>query len=138
MQLYWCFVLFWEFIEIKRIGYGYRHSENFRINRPHGSGGLSVADYKNRGVCDAKRCEAPRNSFVIFKKGSPQFYGASGGKFVNDWGGILKLKMRKKQLFQSLGSHLIPYFRLEKQVNCLHSLKTYFLNSILRVYIRIM
>lgn len=74
-------------MRVVNCGYEYKHSENFRINRPNGTGDniilivRSKAFFKFNGVTEI----VEPNTVVLLKKGEPQLYGAYGGEYVNDW-----------------------------------------------------
>lgn len=74
-------------MEIVKAGYNYRHSSSFRINRPNGSGDYLLLIIRTEAfiVLCGERLTVPQNSAVIFKKGTPQFYGGVQDKFINDW-----------------------------------------------------
>ena len=74
-------------MKIVNVGYNYRHSENFCINRPFGSGDYMLLILRTNAffVLDGKKQFSAPNSVIIFKKGTPQIYGASNGEFINDW-----------------------------------------------------
>lgn len=74
-------------MKIVRVGYNYRHSPDFCIDRPHGSGDYLLLIIKSEAflVLCGERMIVPPNSAIIFKKGTPQHYGAVCGKYINDW-----------------------------------------------------
>ena len=75
------------FLKIVNCGFDYHHSTDFKIQRPSGSGDYillvirSSAFFVFNGVTNYTN----GNSVVIFKKGTPQIYGATDTEFVNDW-----------------------------------------------------
>ena len=74
-------------MKITNVGYNYRHSSDFCINRPFGSGDYILLIIKTEVfVCfREQRSVVPPNSAIIFKKGTPQVYGAVNSEYVNDW-----------------------------------------------------
>ncbi len=74
-------------MEIHAMGISYRHDENFRINRPDGSGDNLLLIFKTPAYVFSKNREiaVPENSAVVYAKGSPQIYGARGGEYINHW-----------------------------------------------------
>lgn len=74
-------------MRIANVGYNYRHSSEFCINRPHGSGDYILLIIKTEAfiVLKGERTIVQPNSAVVFKKGSPQLYGAVNREYVNDW-----------------------------------------------------
>lgn len=74
-------------MEVLRAGYNYRHPGTFKVNRPAGSGDYLLLMIKTESfaVINGTRVEIPANCALIFKKGTPQFYGGASDKFINDW-----------------------------------------------------
>lgn len=74
-------------MNIVNCGFNYKHPSSFKIQRPNGSGDYillvlhSPAFFVFNGVTQYTN----GNSVVIFKKGTPQIYGACNQDFVNDW-----------------------------------------------------
>ena len=59
----------------------------FKIKRPSGSGDCILLILRSPAffVFDSVTHYTNGNSVVLFKKGTPQIYGAHGAEFVNDW-----------------------------------------------------
>ena len=74
-------------MRITNVGYNYRHSADFCINRPYGSGDNILLIIKSEAfIClGGERIIVPPNSAIILKKGTPQLYGAVDTEYVNDW-----------------------------------------------------
>lgn len=74
-------------MKVVNAGYRYTHGYDFFINRPYGSGDYVLLVIKTEAffVLDGKRILAPKNSVIVYKKGTPQIYGASEKEFINDW-----------------------------------------------------
>ncbi|MBQ4109977.1 MAG: helix-turn-helix transcriptional regulator [Clostridia bacterium] len=74
-------------MKIVNAGYNYRHPFDFCINRPYGSGDYILLILKTDAyfVFNNEKYIAPPNSVVIFKKGTPQIYGALSKEYANDW-----------------------------------------------------
>ncbi len=74
-------------MKISNTGYNYRHDSNFEINRPNGSGDYIILLLRTPAVFHISGISyhAKENSFIVYKKGSPQLYGALGEEFANDW-----------------------------------------------------
>ena len=72
---------------INNIGYNHYHNADFCINRPQGSGDYLFVLLKTPAVFTFEDREiiSEENSFILFKKGSPQHYRAHGVQFSNDW-----------------------------------------------------
>ena len=74
-------------MKVNRVGYHSVHSAEFSINRPSGSGDYLLLILKSGAVFalgDREVVTRPL-SFMLFKKGTPQFYRADGTRFVNDF-----------------------------------------------------
>lgn len=74
-------------MKIINCGYDYRHPSDFSISRPHGTGDcvLLVLRSPAQVVFDGKKHVTDGNAVVLFEKGVPQFYGACGKEYINDW-----------------------------------------------------
>ena len=74
-------------MEVANVGCNYRHTKDFCVNRPNGSGDYILLLIKTQAyfVINNKTQYATPDSIIIFKKGTPQIYGASGGEYINDW-----------------------------------------------------
>jgi len=74
-------------MEIINVGYQYSHPSEFGISRPGGSGDylLLLLWTDAYFVLDGVRHTAQANSILLYRKGTPQHYGAVGKTYVNDW-----------------------------------------------------
>ncbi|MBQ7660878.1 MAG: helix-turn-helix transcriptional regulator [Clostridia bacterium] len=74
-------------MKIVRAGYNFCHSETFAIHRPAGSGDYLLLIIKSGAFVlqNGERRVLPHGGVLLYKKGTPQHYGAAGGRFVNDW-----------------------------------------------------
>lgn len=74
-------------MQINNIGYNHVHDADLLIERPSGSGDYLLLLLKTPAVftLNGKDIPAERNSFMLYRKGTPQFYRASGAQFSNDW-----------------------------------------------------
>ncbi len=74
-------------MKIVNAGYNYRHPADFYINRPFGSRDYILLILKTDAffVFNNEKHIAPPNSVVLFKKGTPQIYGALSKEYANDW-----------------------------------------------------
>ena len=72
---------------IHNLGYHFQHPSNFKINRPNGSGDyvLLILPTKSFFVLNGETIYAEANSLMIYRKGTPQFYGAMDEIFINHW-----------------------------------------------------
>lgn len=94
-------------MKIIRTGYNYRHGAEFKINRPSGSGDyllLIIRSDAFAAINGEKKLINP-NSALIYKKGTPQLYGAVGESFINDWVHFA-LEAGEEEIFSHLG---IPF-----------------------------
>ena len=68
-------------------GYNYTHPKDFYIDRPNGSPEFVLIAVRSSAyfVINGERLTTDGNAVVIYKKGTPQLYGALGCEFVNDW-----------------------------------------------------
>ncbi len=74
-------------MKVVNVGYNYKHADEFSVDRPNGSGDYVLLVIKTNAffVINGKTQYAAPDSVIIFKKGTPQIYGASGGEYINDW-----------------------------------------------------
>ncbi len=74
-------------MQIINCGYNYRHPADFKICRPNGSGDYILLILRSPAffVFEGQTKYTTGNSVVIFKKGTPQIYGALNSEFINDW-----------------------------------------------------
>ncbi len=74
-------------MKITNVGYNYRHPVGFSIHRPNGSGDCILLIIKTEAFVflRGERISVPPNSVIVYKKGTPQIYGALDGEYVNDW-----------------------------------------------------
>ena len=74
-------------MEINNVGYKFTHKKGFFISRPNGSGDYVILFLRTGAVftLDGSDIESVPNSFILYKKGTPQFFRANGDLFVNDW-----------------------------------------------------
>lgn len=74
-------------MQINNIGYNHFHDADFRIERPNGSGDYLLLLLKTPAIFTMKGKDiiTEQNSFILYKKNTPQFYRASDVRFSNDW-----------------------------------------------------
>lgn len=74
-------------MQIINCGYKYRHPENFKVQRPNGSGDCMLLIIHSPAffVFNGETHCTTGNSVIIFKEGTPQIYGAANSEFINDW-----------------------------------------------------
>jgi len=74
-------------LKVNKVGYNYRHSGDFSINRPQGSGDMVMVMVTTPTVfvLSGKEVSVDSNTIVIFKTGTPQHYRGCGNLFTNNW-----------------------------------------------------
>lgn len=74
-------------MKIVNAGYNYVHRSDFLIDRPNGSNDYIFLVIRTPWyyVLNEIRSEVANPSIFIFKKGTPQYYGALADKYINDW-----------------------------------------------------
>lgn len=74
-------------MKIVNVGYNYKHPEGFSIYRPYGSGDYILLLLRTDAyfIINGKKQITEADSLIIYKKGTPQYYGALNGEYVNDW-----------------------------------------------------
>lgn len=94
-------------MNINNIGYNHSHDADFQINRPDGSGDYLLLILKTPAVFTLKGQDqnAEPSSFILYQKGTPQFYRALGSSFANDW---LHFDMTEEEL-TSFQDYQLPF-----------------------------
>lgn len=74
-------------MKIDNIGYNYSHDSDFYISRPNGSEDYLFLLFKTPAVIIMNGCDiaVPSNSFIIYQKGTQQYYEANDTSYSNDW-----------------------------------------------------
>ena len=74
-------------MKIVNCGYDNHHSPDFTINRPSGSGDYLLLIIRSPAffIIDNIEYCTDGNSVILFKKGTPQVYGAKNAEYINDW-----------------------------------------------------
>lgn len=74
-------------MNIENVGYHYQHNETFRVDRPYGSGDYMLLLLKTSAYffLNGQRQHANADSMIVYRKGTPQQYGAVGTEYINDW-----------------------------------------------------
>lgn len=74
-------------MHINNIGYNHCHDADFKIQRPTGSGDYLMLLLRTSAVFDINDEDVitEPDSFILYRKGTPQFYRAFGAQFSNDW-----------------------------------------------------
>ena len=117
-------------MKISNAGYNYRHPQSFAINRPLGSGDYILLIVRSEAffVLNGKRMEVSKNCAIVFKKGTPQLYGACGGEFINDW---IKfdLSIEDEEIFSELGIPFDTIIPLRETAEFSHYVKSIFMEK---------
>ncbi len=74
-------------MHINKIGYNHKHDVDFLIDRPTGSGDYLLLIIKSPASFFLRNqwIQVKKESFILYKKDTPQLYMACGQEFVNDW-----------------------------------------------------
>lgn len=74
-------------MKINNIGYNHNHDADFQIHRPDGSGDYLLLILKTPAIFTFDQTDqtTDANAFILYQKGTPQFYRALGSFFANDW-----------------------------------------------------
>lgn len=74
-------------MEIIKAGYNNKHPGDFKVIRETGSEFHLLLVIKTSAyiVLNGEMRIVPPNSVIIYKAGTPQFYGASDDEYINDW-----------------------------------------------------
>lgn len=74
-------------MQINDVGYNHIHDADLKIQRPFGSGDNLFLLIKTPAIFtfDGKDVATEKNSFILYRKDTPQMYRANGIRFSNDW-----------------------------------------------------
>lgn len=74
-------------MKIINAGYNYKHSADFKINRPLGSGDYILLVLRTPAffILNGEEKVTEAGTIILLRKGTPQIYGANQQEFVNDW-----------------------------------------------------
>ena len=74
-------------MKINKIGYNHRHYADFFVSRPNGSGDNLLLLLKTPAIFEinGEEIHTEKDSFILFRDGTPQNYRSAGGEFANDW-----------------------------------------------------
>lgn len=95
-------------MKINNIGYNHKHDADFFVYRPNGSGDNLLLLLKTPAVfvLNGEELRTDKDSFILFREGTPQNYRSNGGVFANDWFHFSFEKEEEKELINALE---IPY-----------------------------
>lgn len=102
---------------IKSIGINYRHNVNFVKNFPNGTNEYILLLIKSKALfkIDGKIIHADPDSIIVYKKYSPQFFGADGEEFINDWI-CFDIDASECDFFDNVGISLDTIYKLDDTV----------------------
>ena len=77
-------------MELKNVGYNYKHPSDILLNRPQGSGDYVFLLFKSPFIIksNGRIVKKTTTSIFIYNKGTPQYYGGINNtdeQFINDW-----------------------------------------------------
>lgn len=74
-------------MQFNKSGYYHQHDENFRIERPDGSGDYLLLLIRTSGFFQIHGIEyhTGPNTILLYKKDTPQLYSACGASYADDW-----------------------------------------------------
>lgn len=101
---------------INNVGYNHCHDTDFYIERPEGYGDYLLLLLKTDSLftLNGKEVLVPKNSFFLYKKGTPQYYRCvSGQLFANDWIHFL-FEEGEEEVFLSYGIPFDTPIRLDQ------------------------
>lgn len=72
---------------VNKVGYNYRHTGDFCVNRPHGSGDMDMVMATSPAIflLNGENVTVEENTIVIFRGDTPQFYRGVDNFFSNNW-----------------------------------------------------
>ena len=74
-------------IQLKSIGYNVMHTEGFTVDRPNGSGDYLFLLFRSpiEISFESKPSFTTQNSYMIYGKGSKQYYRVAESQMIHDW-----------------------------------------------------
>ena len=114
-------------MKIVNAGYEYRHPSDFVIDRPLGSGDYMLLVIRSESFVflGGEKSVLPQNSVIIYKKGTPQLYGANNSEYVNDWLHF-ELDEGEEELILSLGISFDKVYSLAESAQLSSFIKNIF------------
>lgn len=97
-------------MKINNIGYNHIHDADFQIHRPEGSGDYLLLIIKTPALFTiaGKEYTGESDSFILYQKGTPQYYRAIENSFSNDW---LHFDMTSEEL-EAFQCYEIPFDKI--------------------------
>lgn len=94
-------------MKIHNIGYNHNHTSDFKIERPFGSNDYLLLLIKTPAsfMIDSVDYRTVPNSFILYNKGTPQYYSAYNTIYTDDW---IHFDMTEEDLSQ-LKHYKIPF-----------------------------
>lgn len=74
-------------MKLNNVGWNFRHTGDFSIARPNGSGDYLLLIVKTSGLfrLNCAEIRTSPGTFILFRKGSPQLYRIAEENYVDDW-----------------------------------------------------
>lgn len=74
-------------MKVNICGYNYRHDDNFYVERPKGGRDYMLLIIRSPGriVLNGHNHYVERNAVILYRKGTPQYFGAHNAEYINDW-----------------------------------------------------
>ncbi len=74
-------------MQINATGHHHEHEDSFIIERPNGSGDylLLLVFSPSQMICNKEKITTSGNYAILYSKDTPQFYGANGSRYIDDW-----------------------------------------------------
>lgn len=74
-------------MKVNICGYNYRHDDNFYVERPKGGRDYMLLIMRSPGRIVLNGCThyVEKNAVILYRKGTPQYFGAHNAEYINDW-----------------------------------------------------
>lgn len=74
-------------MKVNICGYNYRHDESFYVERPTGGRDYMLLIIRSPGriVLNGHTHYIDRSAVILYRKGTPQYFGAHNAEYINDW-----------------------------------------------------
>lgn len=97
-------------MRLDNIGYNFQHTSDFYISRPNGYSDYLLILLKTPAIftIDGTDITASENSFILYKKGTPQFFRAAGERYSDDWFQF-SFTEDENDLIEAAGMPFIPF-----------------------------
>lgn len=84
-------------MKVNICGYNYRHDDSFYVERPKGGRDYMLLIMRSPGriLLNGRTYYVEKNAVVLYRKGTPQYFGAHNAEYINDW---VSFEMDKEDL----------------------------------------